>query len=63
METGFGELVKPTWFGERGGGNLERRGNPPSLTPPHPAPLIALGVRIEWGLPTASSVTFSGLVA
>lgn len=62
-DTGLGELVKPTWFGERVGGNLERSGNPPSLTPPHPPLLMLLGVRMGGGLPTASSVTLSGLVA
>lgn len=63
METGFDELVKPTWFTERGGGNLERRGNSPSRTPPHPALLMLFGVRMGGGLPTASLVTLSGLVA
>lgn len=62
-DAGFGELVKLTWFGERVGGNLERSGNPPSLTPPHPPLLMLLGVRMGGGLPTASSVTLSGLVA
>lgn len=63
VETVVGELVKTTWFGERGGGNLERRGNPPSLAPLQPPLLILLGVRMGGGVPTASSVALSGLVA